>query len=482
MTKRPHVVTLWNYLSRFFFLLIVPLLQAVFRAPFSEVAWSSLPGVVAVVGISCFQYLSCEYGFTAVEENGHSLSILYWNSGLFFQKHRILPADCVASVFLRLNPVLDLFGAAQVMLDSPAANAKRPSLTLLLKKKAPMAWWDELRGEITHRYKASPVRVVLMAISWSNPASGLLLIGILLDRAGKLLGEELTRQLYGIYESVNQVQRLIAWGLPPAVAIIGWLMGLGWFCAFLVQFFRYAFFTAGVCPTGTMISRGMLVRSRQLLTNQAIRAVAIRQTLVMRLMHLSSVYLHTIGSGKEKGDRSLLMAAANTRELRYHLAHFYPKESSYFFSREGMKLIRPPKNTLMSFLLVPLLHASAIITLYLLFVRYLPLFSPLVLFLLAFPLYHLLLRTAAYRNSFLAEDNTHIAACSYVSDQLFTAVIPKSAVQAVVIRQNPLQQRSGRCSVRLCIGTEKGACFDLRHFRLSDVEQLSFTPEKTERQ
>ena len=145
MTKRPHVVTLWSYLSRFFFLLIVPLVQAVFRAPFSEVAWSSLPGVVAVVGIACFQYLSCGYGVTAVEDSGRSLSILYWNSGLFFYKHRILPADCVASVFLRLNPILDLFGAVQVMLDSPAANAKRPSLTLLLHKKEPMSWWNQLR-------------------------------------------------------------------------------------------------------------------------------------------------------------------------------------------------------------------------------------------------------------------------------------------------------------------------------------------------
>lgn len=480
MTKRPHIVTLWTYLSRFFFLLIFPILQAIFLAPFSEVAWSSLPSVVGIVGIACFQYLSCGYGVTAVEENGRSLSILYWKSGLFFQKQKILPADCVASVFLRLNPILDLFGAAQVMLDSPAANAKKPSLTLLLPKKAPLLWWQQLREEISHRYAASSIRVVLMAISWSNPASGLLLIGILFNRASKILGDELTQRLYGIYDNVNQTERLMAWGLPPTVAIVGWLMALGWFCAFLVQFFRYAFFTAGVCPTGTMISRGMIFRSRQLLTNQAIRAVAIRQTLMMRLFHLSSVYLHTIGSGKEKGDRSLLMAAATTPELRHHLARFYPKESPYFFSREGMSVIRPSKNSLFSFLLSPLLNAGGILVLYFLFVRYLPLFSPLILFLFAFPLYYLLLRLAAYRNTFLAEDSTHITACGYIKDQLFTAVVPKRAVQIVVIRQNPFQKRSGRCQVRLCIGTEKGACFDLRHFRLSDIEKFRFVPGESE--
>lgn len=472
MTKRPHFMTMWNYLSRFFFLLIVPLVQAVLRAPFSAVAWGNLPGVLAVVTIAWLQYRSCGYGVKTVSENGSTHSLLYWKSGLLFRKMQILPQDRIASVFLRMTPALDLFGAARLMLDTPAANAKRPSLTLLLNKSGLLRWWEQTRGEITHRYAASPVRVVLMASSWSNPASGLLLLGILFDRAGKLLGEEISRRLVGLYESINQTQRLIAWGLPPAVAIFGWLLATGWLCAFLVQFFRYAFFTAGVCPAGTAISRGMAVRVRQLLTPQAVRAVAVRQTLVMRLLRLSSVYLHTIGSGREKGDRSLLLAAANQKELEFHLSHFYPQEAPYFFSRQGMRVIRPPKGALLSFLTVPLLHFAGVLALYALVLHWLALFAPLILFLLAFPLYHLLLRVIAFRSSFLAENENFLAVCGYVGDQLFTAVIPKGNVQAVMIRQNPMQRRSGRCQVRICIGTERGACFDLRHFCRADVERL----------
>ena len=472
MTKRPHFTTIWNYLSRFFFLLIFPLIQAILRAPFSEVAWGNLPGVLAVIGIACFQYASCGYGIKTVEEGGKSMSVLYWKSGLFFQKYRLLPADCVASVFLRLNPILDVFGAAQIMLDSPAANAKKPSLTLILSKKGLMNWWEEQRQTIVHRYAASPVRVVLMAASWSNPASGLLLIGILLNRAGKILGEELTGWLY---QSVNQTQRLIALGVPPAVATVGWLFAMGWLIAFLVQFFRYAFFTAGKSPGGTMISRGMVVRSRQLLTDRAVRAVGVRQSLVMRMLRLSSVYLHTIGSGKEKGDRSLLMAAANEAELKFHLSQFYPHAAPYFFPQKSIQKIKPPKAAWLGFLIGPIFNFAAVLALYLVFLQYLWLFAPLILFLFLFPLYHLALRILAFRNSFLAADDTHIVACGYIQDQIFTAVIPKESLQSVVIRQNPLQRRSGRCHVRLCIGTEKGACFDLRHFKLKELEELSLT-------
>lgn len=122
------------------------------------------------------------------------------------------------------------------------------------------------------------------------------------------------------------------------------------------------------------------------------------------------------------------MAAANTQKLRYHLTHSYLEESPYLFSREGMTGIRSPKNPLLNFLLVPLLCATAVFPPYVLFVRYFALLPPLVLFLLVFPMYHLLFRTTAYHDSFLAEGDAHIVACGCTSDQLFAATLLKSAV------------------------------------------------------
>lgn len=475
---RPHPVTMWRFVSRFFFLLIVPLVQAILREPFSEVAWRNLPLVLLVLGTAYFQYSCCGYAVYSSEEallfqlrTHEPLTgkgpLVVWKNGFLLRRELMLPTRNIASAFLRTNPLLSLFGAGKLLLDTPAANAKKPSLTLFLRKQSLLDWWEGLRSPVTHRYRANSIPVVLMAASWSNPASGLLLVSLLLDRAGAILGEELTGELY---DSVNQTQRLIALGLPPAVALFGWLLALGWFLAFLVQMFRYAFFTVEQTPCGTLISRGAVVKSRQLLTAQSVRAISVRQTLVMRVLRRFSVYLHTIGSGKEKGDRSLLLAAARQEDMRRHVEQFYPRAASYLWQQQ--EKISPPKESLVGFVLGPVWQAALIMVWYVLFRIYLPLFAPLVLFFLVFPAYFLVLHVWAWKKSFLAVSGGHITACGYVQGQLYTAVVPLELLQAVVIRQNPFQRKSGRCHVRLCVGTEQGACFDLYHFSLQEVRRL----------
>lgn len=475
---RPHPVTMWRFVSRFFFLLIVPLVQAILREPFSEVAWRNLPLVLLVFGTAFFQYLCCGYAVYSPEDAllfhlrtheppAEKSPFVVWKNGFLLRRELILPTHNIASAFLRTNPLLSLFGAGKLLLDTPAANAKKPSLTLFLKKQSLLDWWDGLRSPVTHRYHANTIPVVLMAASWSNPASGLLLVSLLLDRAGAILGEELTGELYN---SVNQTQRLIALGLPPAIALFGWLLALGWFLAFLVQMFRYAFFTVEQTPFGTLISRGAVVKSRQLLTSQSVRAISVRQTLLMRVLRRFSVYLHTIGSGKEKGDRSLLLAAARQADMRRHVEQFYPRAARYLWQQQ--EKITPSRGALVGFVLGPVWQVALILGWYILFRIYLPLFAPLVLFFLVFPAYFLVLHVLAWKKSFLAVSGGHITACGYVQGQLYTAVVPLDLLQAVVIRQNLFQRKSGRCHVRLCVGTEQGACFDLYHFSLQEVQRM----------
>lgn len=470
MDKRPHPVSVWRYFSRFFFLLAVPVIQAILREPFSKVAWGNLPGLLLIAGLSFFQYDTSGYGIGPRDGGaGEKRPYLRLKSGLFYRRQKILPADCLTSAMIRSTPLLGAFGASQLILDTPAADSKKPSADLYLNRAMLSRWWRRMKKDVHYRYRASQARIFLMAASWSNPASGLVLVGILLDRTGKILGEELSRSLYA---AANQSSRLVALGLPPTVAFLGWLLAFGWFAAFVTQFFRYGSFSAGKTPRGILIERGILFRSRQYLKDRAVRAVSVRQTLMMRMLRLSSVYLHTIGSGREKDDRSLLLAAVSEEELEFHLNRIYPMDAECLLTGRHEKKISPPRTALKSFLLLPVCHLLAVVILFLLCRAFAPFFAPLVLFLLVFPLYHTALHIAAWKESFLAVSGKNLVACGYIRDQLFTAVIPRESLQCLVIRQNPFQRVSGRCSLRLCIGTERGACFTLRHFSRKEAEAL----------
>lgn len=472
--NRPHPVSVWHYLSRFFFLLIFPAIQAIWLEPFSSVAWSNLPGLIAVTGLAYFQYANSGYGLadTATGENrcAEKRFVFRFHSGMFFRRQKLLPVDSLTSVYFRTSPLLSAFGAARLFLDTPAGSARKSNLQLYLSRRRLLRWWGRLRKRALHSYFGSHTRIVLMAATWSNPASGLLLIGILLDRAGQILGDELSKNLYA---TVGLSYRLVARVLPPTVALLGWLLAFGWLAAFLRQIFRYGNFSAGALPGGVMISRGVLTRSHQFLTAGAVRAVSVRRTLLTIVLRLSSAYLHTVGSGKEKGDRSLLLAAVSQKELYAQLEKFYPAAAEVLRGKESMRKIIPPRDALKSFLLTPLLAFFAVGALFGLMRAFLPFFAPLALFLAVFPARQTILHVLAWKKSFLAVGEHYILASGYHKSQLFTAVIPIENLQCIVLRQNPFQHRfSKRCSVRLCIGTERGACFTLRHFRRSEVLRL----------
>lgn len=455
-----HPITIWRYLSKFSFLLILPLTQAVLQEPFSTVAWSSLPMVLSAAVLSYYEYYSCR-----ARTEQHSIRYCH---GIFIQHQKLVPFAALASISIRITPLLRLFGAAQLFLDTPAGSRSKADLQLTLRRSALLGWWHRAQQDVSARYRAKPARILLMAASWSNPAAGLLFAAIALNKASRILGEQLSDELYG---TVNQSHRLVALGIPPAVALVGWLLVLGWLVAFLRQAFRYAGFTAAVSPQGILIFRGLLVRNRQLLTHRALRAVSTRQTLVMAALRLTSAYLHTVGSGKEKGDRSLLLAAVHFKALDKTLRVFYQA-----FRRpppcEPIQRVRPSLSALKSFLLVPLLHLCWTGALSWLLWSGDSVFASLAVFPLLFPLYQGIVRVLAWRRSFFAFDGIYLTASGYTGLQLYTAVLPRENLQSVVLRQNPFQRHSGRCTLRLQIGSEKHAIFTVRHLAVEQVRQI----------
>ena len=353
-------------------------------------------------------------------------------------------------------------------------------MILVLSKKRLLYLWNTMTEHKKQIYRASNTRILLMAASWSNPASGLLLVGALFNRAGKIIGQQLTER---IYETVNKSYLLAAIGLPPAAAFFGYLLAASWAVAFLHQFLHYVNFSIGVVPTAgntSMIinsddnaitaTRGLLVKNKQLLSRNAICAVSIRQTLVMRIFKLYSAYLHIFGSGKEKGDRSLLFAAISNQELRRNLTTiFHPNLLS---SANKQNQTHPTKSALSSFLFAPLSAlACSTVSIIILYWIY-PKFAPLVFFLLPPILWQLAIHLYAWQNSMLCVKNDIIIASGYRRLTLYTAYIPHNQLQRISVKQNFVQRFSGQCTLRICTPAEKTGCFVINHLNKQEVVTL----------
>lgn len=455
--KRPHPITVWKYLSRFSFLLIFPLVQLLLREPLSVLTWSNLPWAVSVTVLSVMQYLACSY---SAEK-----SDFRQKSGIIWRKSRTIPNSSLNSCTIRVSPFTYLFGAAQLRLDTAAGNPREADAAVFLWKKPLLAWWRSACPKSQWHYKAKASRVFLMAASWSNPASGLFLLGLFFHRAASLLGDQLSEQLYS---TVDQSARLVALGLPPFVAGVGYLLLLGWLIAFLRQLSRYLGLKACNTDQGIAIFRGFPIRVRQLFSRRCVRAVSIRQTLLMKCLKIQSFYLHTLGSGKEKGDRRLLFAAAGGPELEERIRDFFPELPL----QPSGQSVTPARHTWKNFLFAPLTAAGAIFALSFLLRFTGSKLSSLALILLLFPLWQGVIRLLAWKHTSLYKaDGYYIVSC-YDGLSLSTAYIPEDSLQKAVFLQNPIQKKNHLCSLRLYVGSETKRCFAIHHLDIRELRRF----------
>ena len=192
------------------------------------------------------------------------------------------------------------FGAARLHLDTPAGGRKRGRLHPdPLPEKTPAGGRDHLsrrgrEGPLPRRFLAAAFDVRLLVQSGNRAVCGRPFI----DRLGKLLGEEISERLYS---TVNIGLELAAWGIPPAAALLATVLAAGWGnradCSALPLwgFCRLPLGGGHLHRTGLISNRRMLVRTDRL------SAVSVRQSLLMRFLRLYGAYLHTVGTGKDKG-------------------------------------------------------------------------------------------------------------------------------------------------------------------------------------
>ncbi len=466
--SKVHPYTIAEYLSRFALIVILPLLQQIIFLlfqPYNIFDWLSLFGFNLLFTLIVIFWCFLEYRCIGYHVDDRSLSE---QRGIIVKHIRTIPYKCIHSLTIKHTLFASLFGATKLNLDTPAGKKTKPDISFTLSKK-------ELNKAVStifpeeHRkliYHASPLRIILMSASWSNSVSGLLLAAPFINKIGSILGEEFSEK---IYSTVDFSAQFIAVGVPPIAAGIAYALAAGWIIALLVQFFRYARFTVSQSGENTIISRGLLLQSERIINLENINAISVKQTLLMRILGLFSAYINIIGLQKEKGDRSMLVAAASYSELKKLVVDLI--EISLNLKRE----IIPPKKALKSFCWLPL--SLFLINILILIIFYTvngirQLFLFLSLFSAPFFLWWMLLRIQAYKTSGLSLSSNKLTIRGYYHLSLIASIIPFDKIQFLSIHQNPFQRRSGLCNVRVYIFSERKEYFTVKQLPYLLVENL----------
>ncbi|MGN0551154.1 MAG: PH domain-containing protein [Acutalibacteraceae bacterium] len=463
---RPHPYTVAAFLYHFAYLLIIPLLQHILFSP------RSLAEIITSFGINIFFVLiivftaAMSYKSIYYSLNTNSITL---RTGWIVQRHISIPYKAVQSVIIQRNILPAVFGAVKVFIDAPGAAANKSDVRLVLSFRAAsrlIAGIYPKRIKTQYKYKSSLPRIFIMAATWSNSFTGLLIFAPFVKKVGAVLGEQFSQSLY---KGVNLAVYIASIGLPPIAAYIAGVLVFGYAVAFLVQIFRYGRFSVEKKGSLLIINRGLVSRTSFITDVKSINAVSSRQSVLMLLFRLKSIYIHTIGVGKSKGDKSLLIAAQSKKTINTAAASLLGQLP------ELSKTVKPHRKRLKSFLYLPLFSViAATVTYYALnyIGIYREILNPAYLLSLVVIAIWFFFRIAAYRKTALSLSENSVIACGFKRLNITENIVIFDKVQFIGITQSIAQKVTGSCNVKIYVYAEKATSFRVKNLDLEEALSL----------
>lgn len=149
------------------------------------------------------------------------------------------------------------------------------------------------------QYRPRNASVLLLSLFTSNSLMGLILLAASLQKLGSIVGEDLSHRLMNRLGALGE---LLAFGVPPAAAMLALTAALGWSVAFLSEFLRNKNFLTVRTGRVLEVHRGLFTLRSCLVQADRIRFVQIRETAASRLLGLGAVYLHAVGVSRKQED------------------------------------------------------------------------------------------------------------------------------------------------------------------------------------
>lgn len=443
---RTHPITIIYNLKRFLIVLLVPLFRGFFSAlgggfqAWLAGAWMDILVVSLMFALSGAQWFFCSYRCS--KDGLLVVSGLVIRSRLFLPREK-LATICAASLFF-LRP----FGAVRLRADTLAGGNSRSDLSLFVSKAQAQRLLQWLEGKsderFERRYRPRSYYIVALAAFSSSSFAGILFVSTLISQSGQLLGQEFSDRLVGTFE---QLSRLLAFGLPPAAAAVGYLLLLGWLLAFLTNFIRHKNFCLSRSGDFLSVTGGIFTSRSYKIAVDRVNYLDIRQSVLSCILRFCTVSVNAVGYQKHDDDVSGVIPAVKKRELGKTLLMFFPE-----FQPAPRALWHNP-GALMKFVGDPawsciLLPAATLLLRYI-FPDWAS-FIGWVGFMLCFPAYWFLtVRLIDYRSSGIAREGDMLTLRYSSGYYLHTIVIPVDKICYVKLRQSPIQSFDKKCDVLL---------------------------------
>ncbi|HHZ06789.1 MAG TPA: PH domain-containing protein [Clostridiales bacterium] len=461
---KPHPYTIYTYLSRFLYFLIIPVLQQLLFSPETLLGKISstlinILIIIALVVIAVYQYKSIHLQL-------HREALLY-EKGIFVNRTTVTQYNNICSVFIQGSILPKLFGSVRMLIDTNSIADKKPLSIYTTRKNAKTittSFWQQTNSKCL--LKLASYKTLLMALTRTSVFTGLLILAPFINKIGKVLGQEYSDRLYS---SMDLTSYLMIFGLPPAMAYLAGIFLIGYCISVIIQAFRYSNFTLQKQGDKIFITRGFISTSGFITSIKNISAITIKQNLFMIILRHYSTYIESIHNSKRKNTDGSMLVPIGSKALTVDII-----KQLYPFS-EYHTCFKPQRKSIKSYLYLPLTFLGLIlaVSIYMYFSNidrsfisiYLLFFVPLSIIWLWF-------RIIAFNHCCVCIGDKTAKICTYKGLTLQTTILPAKNIELTVIKQSVFQRIFGTYNLGVFIRTNKGKVLYVKHLAFHDACHL----------
>lgn len=459
LTVKPHIFTFYHIFSRVFFLLIFPFLQQIFLNPESiwqRIAYTVLNTLLIVfIGVViCLEYKQISY----IQHTDR----IVCKKGFFRHNEIFLPIREITVISVTRSIILWLVHCNRVYIGSSTCFRVHRA-ELFTGSTAACKIINLTTGLVQKKqvYKSRLLAPFFMSLTRSNTLTGTLALSVILNRLSILLGERASSL---VADSLSFFQNLLAGIVPPALAYAAGTIFAGFLFELINQIISNAGFTCLYSKKHLYVYKGVLKKSILCINRELINGVLIKQSLLMCIAGLYTLSVLYTGIKEDKNSGVYIPLTFGNRLNRY-VGTIVPVE-------KACNVIRPQKKALKSYLCAPLIFLliTAAVCLRLsesYNTGFISSFSAVAL--VPFGVLWLWFRLLAYKHCGIAYGNKSIRVNYYSRLNLMSAVIYKSSVTKVEIRQSPWQQIFKKCHLILYVCDKKKITVKVKHLSLKNA-------------
>lgn len=451
--NRLHSINILENIYKYLLLLIFPIIRGLvtIQHGFSQWlsgAWFDIVIVSIIIAVGYIKWISFQY---FVYNNA-----LLIKKGIIFKKEEIVFFDDISSAIITYPFFYLPIRAVHLIIDTDCGKSKKFDVYLTLNQIDAMIIMNKVNKDIIDSdnlkkiYSPKILYIAILSLVTSNSTTGVLFLATLISQSGKILGQEIQNQ---IIDSLTNIAKFLAFGLPPTGAIITYIILIGWVVSFILNLLKNKGFTVSRINENITIKNGLVIKNFYRFTLKKINLIEVHQSLTTKFFGFLSIMIRISGYGKNKNELAIFIPSADKLEAMRNLNILIPEINIV------KKQIKPKFKTFMRFMIPPLNLILAVFVIFIIILIVNPEFNQSITFIgimAQIPcIWWLIVKITSFFHTGIGYKDNNYTLYSTYGYRILTRAVSKNKIVKLEFRQSMFQKMSDCCDVVVYVYSEK---------------------------